>query len=131
MPPRLPFTVSLTAGEPIAEQVVFAVTRAIVNGQLRSGDLFPSVRTLGQELRINPNTAHRIVSTLTTEGLLVVRPGIGTVVGDIETPSPARRAAVSDQIERAVIEAKRAGFTLQQTVSLLRERWTQTTRRAG
>ena len=131
MPPRLPFTISLTAGEPIAEQVVFAVTRAIVSGQLRPGDAFPSVRTLSQELRINPNTAHRIVAALTAERLLDVKPGIGTVVGDVAAPAPERRSLVADQMERVVIDARRAGFTLQQTLGLLREHWTRTARRAG
>ena len=41
---------------PIAEQVVFAVKKAVATGQLRAGGAFPSVRQLSQELRINPNT---------------------------------------------------------------------------
>ena len=52
-----------------------AVERALVSGQLRAGDPFPSVRALSQELRINPNTAHRIVGTLVRDGLLEVRYG--------------------------------------------------------
>ena len=68
MTSQLPFTVTLRAGEPIAEQVIYAVTRAIVTGQLLPGDAFPSVRILSQELKINPNTAHRIVAALTSDG---------------------------------------------------------------
>ena len=123
---RLPFTVSLRRGEPVAEQVVHAVTRAVVTGQLRPGDPFPSVRVLSQELRINPNTAHRIVAALTAEGVLAVRPGIGTVVGQTGAPSPERRAAVIQEMERLVVEAKHAGLTLQQSIALLRERWART-----
>ncbi len=82
----LPFTVALRPGEPIVEQVVYAVTRAIATGQLRTADAFPSVRALSHELKINPNTAHRIVAVLTEQGLLDVRPGVGTVIA---TPEPA------------------------------------------
>ena len=82
MAPRLPFSIPLRSGEPVAEQVIFAVTRAVVSGQLQAGDPFPSVRALSQELKINPNTAHRIIAALTEEGLLTVRPGIGTVVNE-------------------------------------------------
>src|SRR5918996_637263 len=91
----LPFTVSLRSGVPIYEQVTYSVTKAIVSGQLRSGDPFPSVRTLSQELKINPNTAHKIVTALVDQGLLVVRPGVGTVVGAVK-PAPARRLFEED-----------------------------------
>ena len=129
MTSKLPFTVSLRAGEPIAEQVIFAVTRSIVTGQLRAGDAFPSVRALSQELRINPNTAHRIVAALTEEGLLAVRPGIGTVVSDgVRGPDDERRAMLDDEVERLVIEGRRAGLTLQEVIALVRRHWAETAR---
>ena len=131
MAPQLPFSVALRAGEPIAEQVIYAVTRAIVTGQLAAGDTFPSVRTLSQELRINPNTAHRIVAALTQDGLLDVRPGIGTVVsGGGVHDDPKRRAMVSDEIERLVIEGRRAGLSLQDVIALLKRHWAGTTPQA-
>ena len=76
----LPFSLTLRAGEPVVDQVVYAVTRAVVSGQLRAGDRFPSVRALSQELKVNPNTAQRIVTLLVEGGLLAVEQGIGTVV---------------------------------------------------
>jgi len=43
-------------------------------GDLENAETFyDKARTLSQELRINPNTAHRIVATLIERGLLVVR----------------------------------------------------------
>ena len=86
----LPFTVTLRPGEPIFDQVVYAVTRAAVTGQLRAGDTFPSVRALSLALKINPNTAHKIVAALTSDGLLEVRPGIGTVVTADEVAAAER-----------------------------------------
>lgn len=114
-------------GEPIAEQVIFAVTRAVVTGQLQPGDMFPSVRTLSQELKINPNTAHRIVAALTEDGLLDVRLGIGTVVTDGEAGGDrGRRALLDDEVERIVIEGRRAGLTLREVVALVRRHWAET-----
>ena len=127
MAPKLPFSIALRSGEPIAEQVIYAVTRAVVTGQLRAGDPFPSVRALSQELRINPNTAHRIVAALTEEGLLVVRPGIGTVVTDLAAAaSDERRAELDDEVERLVIEGRRLGLTLQEVLALVRRHWAET-----
>ena len=106
----LPFSVSLRAGLPIYEQVIYAVTKAAVSGQLRPGDPFPSVRTLSQELKINPNTAHKIVAALIDQGLLAVLPGIGTVVAG-GRPTAAARQLVIDREHRAAgrrSEASRA-----------------------
>ena len=125
----LPFTIALRPGEPIFDQVVYAVTRAAVTGQLRAGDSFPSVRALSQALKINPNTAHKIVAALVEDGLLVVRPGIGTVVGEALNASGAGRP-IDDEVERLVIEARREGLTLQQVITIIREHWSRTTRRA-
>jgi GntR family transcriptional regulator len=127
----LPFSVSLQPGVPIHDQVVYAVTRAIVSGQLRAGDPFPSVRTLSQELKINPNTAHKIVASLVDDGLLAVRPGIGTVVsGDRKPGARPRRALLEDDAERLVIESRRAGLTLQDVLGAVRRHWTRIVRRA-
>jgi GntR family transcriptional regulator len=120
----LPFTVALRAGQPIFDQVVYAVARAVASGQLQPGDAFPSVRTLSQALKINPNTAHKIVAALTDEGLLVVRPGIGTVVGGPRGGgAPARRAVLDGAAERLVVEARHAGLSLDQLLQAIRRHW--------
>jgi GntR family transcriptional regulator len=120
----LPFSVALRPGLPVQDQVVYAVTRAVVSGQLRPGEAFPSVRTLSQELRINPNTAHRIVSTLVEGGLLEVRPGIGTVVAAAFRGTAADRRALLDRdLERFVVAARKAGIGLQDAIAALRRHW--------
>jgi DNA-binding transcriptional regulator YhcF (GntR family) len=128
----LPFAVSLRTGIPIYEQVVYAVTKAAVSGQLRAGDEFPSVRALSQELRINPNTAHKIVAALIDGGLLEVRPGIGTVIASgRKTVDPARLIEIDDQAERLVVETKRVGLGLHDVLASIRRHWARAVRRAG
>ena len=123
----LPFSVVLRVGTAIHEQVVYAVRRAVVTGQLRSGDPFPSVRALSVALKINPNTAHKIVGTLTDEGLLAVRPGIGTVVAESRSGGSAvRRAILEHDAERLVIEARRAGVPLKDLMAAIRRHWSGT-----
>ena len=123
----LPFSISLRAGAPIHEQVLYAVRRAVVTGQLRPGDPFPSVRTLSVALRINPNTAHKIVAALTEDGVLAVRPGIGTVVAESRAAgSTARRAVLEQHAERLVIEARRAGVPLKDLIAAIRRYWSGT-----
>ena len=123
----LPFSISLRSGAPIHEQVVYAVRRAVVTGQLRPGDAFPSVRALSLALRINPNTAHKVVAALTEEGLLAVRPGIGTVVAEARlADSPERRTILEGDAERLVVQARRAGMSLKDLVAVIRRYWSGT-----
>ena len=121
----LPFTVSLRPGRSLHDQVVFAVTKAVISGQLQSGDRFPPVRVLSQELRINPNTAQKIVSTLVERGLLEARPGIGTTVAAWRPPPRAGRRALTDPVERLVVGARCLGFSLADLLEAVRREWKQ------
>ncbi len=82
----LPFSVQISDGVPVSDQLILAVRKALLTGQLAVGDIFPSVRTLSQELRISPTTAHKVVSHLREEGYLASRPGIGMVVTTPDLP---------------------------------------------
>jgi GntR family transcriptional regulator len=120
----LPFSVEIRSGEPISGQVVYAVKKAVISGSLRPGDKFPSVRVLSQELRINPNTAHKVVALLVQERLLEVRPGIGTVViGDREVTRRQRGELLGGDLERLVVEAKNLRIELEDVVQAIERHW--------
>lgn len=122
----LPFSVDFKPGVPVHRQVVYVVKRAIVSGQLLPGDAFPSVRVLSQGLKINPNTAHKIVMTLTNEGLLEVRPGIGTVVAQAPRPTRAQRSALlNDEVERLVVEARKMSLEVEDVIEAVQRHWNQ------
>jgi GntR family transcriptional regulator len=121
----LPFAVELKPGDSPYRQVVYAATRAIVSGELAPGDAFPSVRELSQALKINPNTAQKVIAELVRDGLLAVRPGVGTVVTDGRRASAAeRRALLSDAVEELVVEAKRLGLEKDDVITAVTARWT-------
>jgi GntR family transcriptional regulator len=121
----LPFAITLKPGDSPYRQVVYAATRAIVSGALAPGDGFPSVRELSQALKINPNTAQKVIAELVRDGLLVVRPGIGTVVTDGRRASAAeRRALLSEEVEQLVVEAKRLGLDEDDVLTAVSARWT-------
>ncbi len=120
----IPFRVSLRPGVAISEQVVYAATRAIVAGQLRAGDPFPSVRALSRELKINPNTAHKVITQLLNDGLLESQPGIGTVVAALPGSTATQRTdLLGQQIEELVVEAKRLSIPLEDVTSAIERHW--------
>jgi GntR family transcriptional regulator len=120
----LPFRVVLTSGVPVSDQVVYAVTKAVVSGRLKAGDPFPSVRTLSQELRINPNTAQRIIGLLVAQGLLEVLPGIGTRVAAARAGARAdRQALLTRDVEGLVVEARRLQLDLDDLIDAVSTQW--------
>ena len=120
----LPFEVVLRPGESPYRQVVYAATRAVVAGELPAGASFPSVRELSQALKINPNTAHKVVAQLVRDGILEVLPGIGTVVAQARTSSAEeRRLLLSQAVEHLVVEAKRLGLEEAEVLDAVCTRW--------
>jgi GntR family transcriptional regulator len=116
--------VTFRPGLSLFEQVIYATKKAMVTGQLRPGEPFPSVRVLSRELRINPNTAHKIVAYLVHEGFLETRPGIGTVVAELPDSSrKARAELLGPELERLVVEARRMGVGEEEVTEAVRTHW--------
>lgn len=120
----LPFHVELRSGESPYRQIVYAATKAVVSGEMLPGAPFPSVRQLSQELKVNPNTAHKVIAELVRSNILEVLPGVGTVVAEWGPASPEERSALLGQdLERLLVEARRLGLTLPELERAVTTRW--------
>lgn len=120
----IPFRLTFQPGVSVHEQATFAAKKAMIGGQLRPGDPFPSVRALSKALKINPNTAHKVILQLTSEGLLEVHPGIGTVVAQPPSSSRAERSRLlGSEVEQLVVEAKKLGLDLEALQGAVAEHW--------
>ena len=127
----LPFKVRFKPGLSVYRQAVYAAKKSLVSGRLRPGDQFPSVRALSQGLKINPNTAHKVVAALINERLLDVHPGIGTVVAALPEVSARERAAlIEDDLEQLVVEAKRLSLEQSELIDALKKHWQQLSSRS-
>jgi len=116
----------LQPGQSIFDQVVFAAVRAFVSGDYEAGQAFPSVRALAADLKINPNTAHKVIQHLIQEGWLEVHPGVGTVVAKPPSVRPGdRRRLLTHELEQLVVEAKRVGLSLKDVMEALGSQWSK------
>src|SRR3954447_2076058 len=122
----LPFAVTIKAGDSPYRQIVYAATKAIVSGELEAGSACASVRELSQALKINPNTAQKVVAELVRDGLLEVRPGVGTLVTNGRRASAAeRRSLLSAEVEQLVVEARRLGLERDDVINAVSARWAE------
>jgi len=119
-----PFRLKSDSSQSIFDQVVFAATKAMLSGALKPGEPFPSVRTMAADLKIHPNTAHKVIQHLIQERWLIASPGRGTTVA---TPPPARRGdrqrLLSQDIEQLVVEARRVGADLDEVLASIESHW--------
>jgi GntR family transcriptional regulator len=115
---------TLQPGQSIFDQVVFAATKAFVSGELQAGQPFPSVRALAADLKIHPNTAHKVIQYLIQERWLEARPGIGTVVAERPEVRPGdRKRLLKQEVEQLVVEAKRVGVDLADLIETIQAQW--------
>lgn len=116
--------VNLRPGQSIFDQIVFAAQRALISGELVEGQPFPSVRALAAELKIHPNTAHKVVQHLIQERWLVAHPGVGTLVAQPpKARTGDRKRLLEDEVEKLVVEAMRVGAGLDEVQQAVNETW--------
>lgn len=97
---------------PIYEQVVNQIKAQIISGELKDGDVLPSVRNMAAELRISSLTVKKAYDFLEKEGLVTMIHGKGTFVNaaDGQMAAEARRKAIEDDLSLAVSKAFSAGL---------------------
>jgi GntR family transcriptional regulator len=79
---------------------------------------------LSKELKINPNTAHKVVMHLVNDGLLETLPGIGTVVARLpESSKQERTQLLGAEIEQLVVEARKLGIELDEMLTSIQAHW--------
>ena len=67
---------------PIYEQIVARIEKLIERGVLKNGDKIPAVRTLAQELTVNPNTVQKAYTDLESAGITESVRGVGRFVSE-------------------------------------------------
>jgi len=68
------------SNSPIFEQVIDQFENLIARGGIMAGEQLPSVRTLSQELSINPNTIQKAYTEMERRGLCKTAQGSGRFV---------------------------------------------------
>ena len=122
----LPFRLKLSPGDPIYLQIVAAVKQAVATGLMGPGDRFPAVRTIAQELGVNPNTVQKAVAELTALGLIEVHPGQGCYVAvRVPVRREAQAAALRPLVRQLLIESRNQGMVHPDLLELLQREHTK------
>lgn len=104
---------------PIYEQVVEKLEHLIVSGALEENTKMPSVRNLGMELTVNPNTIQRAYNQLEQEGYLYTVIGRGSFVAPEAEWRSGKKEKVLAEWKQTTEKAKEAGLSVEQLTSEL------------
>jgi GntR family transcriptional regulator len=111
-------------GLPIYRQIVNQVKFLVAAGRLIPGEELPPIRSLAEQLIINPNTVARAYLELERAGLVTKRHGAGTYIA--ETGTPLKRAErlklLAQRVDALLAEAGHLEIEVEEIVQLLRQR---------
>lgn len=108
---------------PIYEQLAEEITFWIATGELKPGEVLPSVKAMARRLKIHYNTVSRAYQQLASRKLVIRRPGSRIVVrppGEMEKPPEVKD--LDDLINETVQAARKHGYTFQQLRQRVEER---------
>ncbi len=77
--------ISNANNEPIYEQIYKQIKNHIIMGQLKEGDMLPSIRSLAKDLRISVITTKRAYDELEKDGYIYTVGGKGCFVAEKNT----------------------------------------------
>ena len=116
---------------PIYEQVVEKLERLIVNGALEADSKMPSVRSMGVELAVNPNTIQRAYNQLEQEGYLYTVSGRGSFVAPESEWRDGKKRKMLEEWSLVTERAKESGLTLKELTEELHQIFANEKSQAG
>lgn len=114
--------ISNSSEKPIYEQITSQMKQMIISGELESGTLLPSMRTLAKELRISVITTKRAYEDLERDGFIFTLVGKGSFVAEknLEFVREEQLRVVEDHLGKAVVGAKAGGIGLEEVIDIMK-----------
>jgi GntR family transcriptional regulator len=111
-------------GVPIYLQIVNQVKYLAAAGRLAPGDELPAIRTLAEQLVVNPNTVARAYRELEAAGVVEKRRTAGTYISDQGSPLARRERMkiLTERVDALLAEARQMDVAFDDVVQLMERR---------
>jgi GntR family transcriptional regulator len=116
--------ISPNDGVPIYLQIVQQVKYLVASGRLAPGEELPPIRTLAEQLLINPNTVARAYRELEIAGVVTKRRTSGTYVSQDGSPlaRQERLKILAERVDALLVEARQMDIRIEEVLDLIRQR---------
>ena len=117
--------VQTKSGIPIYEQIERQIKNMIVNGELKEGEMLPSIRALASDIKISVITIKRAYEDLGKEGMIYSVQGKGFYVDNPDLQYMKEKATVGMEESLAdwVEAAKKSGMSKEEAMDMLDILW--------
>ena len=114
--------ISNSSDEPIYEQISKQIKGMILKGELKEGDLLPSIRGLARDLQISVITTKRAYDELEKEGFIETMQGKGSFVAgqNKELMREKKLKIVEEKLLDIVEESKLLGLDYEEIQEMLK-----------
>jgi len=118
---RLNIVISNTSEKPLYEQIKEQIKSAILKGDLKNGELLPSIRNFSTDLKVSILTIRRVYDELEKEGFVSSQAGKGTFVlaGNEDLMEDTKRVLIEEKMIEMVNLSKSLGVSLQDLHDIL------------
>lgn len=112
---------SNTSEKPLYQQIKEQIKSAILKGELKNGELLPSIRKFSTDLRVSVLTIRRVYDDLEKEGFVTSQAGKGTFVlaGNTDLIKDTKRLIVEDKMSDMVSIAKMMGISKKELMDMM------------
>ena len=116
------FELDVRSRKPIYEQLVERLKELIITEILKTDEQLPSVRTLAQQLTINPNTIQKAYRELEVQGYIYSIKGKGSFVSPASpSPNAEKLSKVKSELIKLLSEAMYLGMSAAELYKIIQE----------
>jgi DNA-binding transcriptional regulator YhcF (GntR family) len=113
---------------PIYLQIKEEIENAIITNSLKEEEAIPSIRTLAQQYRLNPQTVSNAVSELMNEGVIFKKRGIGMFVEKgalLKLKKKKNQKFHSDDLLKLIQKSRSLGISKKDLISTIESLYTE------
>ena len=115
------FVLDYQSRQPIYEQLYQNVVRLVSLGILAPNEQLPAVRTLAQQLGVNPNTVQKAYQMLERDGMICSVVGKGSFVSPTLTVAEQKKRIARKELQDAFQKALHNGMTKQEIITEIQQ----------
>lgn len=118
---RLKIIISNTKNQPIYQQIYGQLKNMILSGELKEGEMLPSIRGLAKDLRISVITTKRAYDELEKDGFVNSVAGRGSFVAEKNTEliKEENLKKIEEYMVKILELSKRCGLTKREVIDMI------------
>ncbi len=118
------FNINMRSPVPIYKQIKRNIYKSLLRGEIKDGEMLPSIRDLASSIRVNPNTVARSYREMESEGIVVARQGLGYII--ITNRNQIRKIILEElkkDLSDYLIRYQKLGVTLEEVLEVIKTLW--------